>query len=242
MRIHPAIIAQAAATAADMMPGRFFLGIGSGENLNEHILGDKWPPPPIRLEMLEEAVEIIRLLWGGDEESFYGNYYTVEDARLYTLPKELPPIYIASSGEVSASLAGRIGDGLISGTLDQEIIKGFEDAGGKGKPRYAKVDVCIADTEAQGRKIAHKIWKNTALKGQLNVELATPSLFEAASVNVSEDDVAEGVLSTLDPQKHLEQIYKYRDAGYDHVYVHQIGPDQEKFFQYYEKHILKELS
>jgi G6PDH family F420-dependent oxidoreductase len=105
MRIHPAIIAQAAATAADMMPGRFFLGLGSGENLNEHILGDQWPPAAVRLEMLEEAVEIIRTLWEGEEVSHYGNYYTVEDARIYTLPGELPPIYIASGGEKSAELA-----------------------------------------------------------------------------------------------------------------------------------------
>lgn len=242
MRIHPAIIAQAAATAADMMPGRFFLGVGSGENLNEHILGDHWPPAPIRLEMLEEAVEVIRLLWSGEEESFFGNYYTVENARIYTLPDELPPIYIASSGKVSARMAGRIGDGLISGSTDQEILESFDEAGGKGKPRYAKVDVCVADSEEEGRKIAHKIWKNTGLEGQLNVELATPSLFEAATANVTEDDVTQRVLCSLDPEKHLEQIYKYRDAGYDYVYVHQIGPDQEKFFQYYEKHILKKLS
>jgi coenzyme F420-dependent glucose-6-phosphate dehydrogenase len=151
MRIHPAIIAQAAATSAAMMPGRFFLGIGSGENLNEHILGDHWPPAPIRLEMLEEAVEIIRMLWEGEEASYYGTFYTVEDARIYTLPDELPPIYMASSGEISAQLAGRIADGLIGTAPLKKVMENFDKGGGTGKPRYGKVDVCWAPS-VEGRR------------------------------------------------------------------------------------------
>src|ERR671919_1218874 len=113
MRIHPAIIAQAAATVAAMMPGRFLLGVGTGENLNEHILGDRWPPAAMRLEMLEEAVKLIRLLWEGEDVTHRGRHYTVENARIYTLPEDPPPILVAAAGEKATELAGRIGDGLI---------------------------------------------------------------------------------------------------------------------------------
>ena len=109
MRIHPAIIAHAAATAADMMPGRFFLGVGTGENLNEHIIGERWPAHEVRLDMLEEAVDIIRLLWEGGTQSYYGNFYTVENARIYTLPEELPVIFVAASGTETPTWRGRSG-------------------------------------------------------------------------------------------------------------------------------------
>jgi len=241
MRIHPAIIAQAAATAADMMPGRFFLGVGSGENLNEHILGDHWPPAQIRLEMLEEAVQIMRMLWQGEEVSHYGTYYIVEDARVYTLPEELPPIYMASAGEISAQLAGRISDGLISVAPLEEILQNFDEGGGVGKPRYGKVDVCWAPSEEEGRKMAHQQWTNTGVKGQLNQELATPKLIEQAASMVTEEDVAKKIVCGPDPEKHLQEIRKYADMGYDHIYVHQIGPKQEEFFQFYERNILPEL-
>lgn len=241
MRIHPAIIAQAAATAAAMMPGRFFLGIGSGENLNEHILGEGWPPAPVRLEMLEEAVEIIRELWEGEEVSYYGTFFTVEDARIYTLPDELPPIYMASGGELSARLAGNIADGLISGGTDQEILKNFDEGGGERKPKYGKVDVCWAPSEEEARRTVFTQWANTGVKGQLNQELATPKLIEQAASMVKEEDVAKLVICGPDPDKHLKEIHKFADAGYDHIYIHQIGPNQEQFFQFYEKNILPEL-
>jgi len=136
-RIHPAIIAQASATAAAMMPGRFFLGVGTGENLNEHILGDRWPPHDLRLERLEEAVHVIRQLWQGGSQSHYGKHYTVENARLYTLPEELPRIVVAASGPLAAEAAGRFGDGLCSTAPKAEIIKAFTGAGGSG-PRYGQ--------------------------------------------------------------------------------------------------------
>jgi coenzyme F420-dependent glucose-6-phosphate dehydrogenase len=134
IRIHPAIVAQAAATSAVMMPGRFFLGVGSGENLNEHILGGYWPSAEVRLEMLEEAVEVIRLLWQGGSQSHRGRYFTVENARVYTLPDELPPLVVAASGQRAAELTGRIGDGLISTSPDSELPSSFRQAGGAGKP------------------------------------------------------------------------------------------------------------
>src|SRR6478672_9548419 len=143
IRMHPALVAQAAATAAAMMPGRFFLGVGTGENLNEHILGDRWPPHELRLEMLEEAVHVIRQLWQGGSQSHHGKHYTVENARIYTLPEQLPRIVVAASGPRAAKAAGGFGDGLCSTAPEAEIIKAFDSSGGKG-PRYGQMTVCWA--------------------------------------------------------------------------------------------------
>ena len=237
-RIHPAIVAQASATAAAMMPGRFFLGVGSGENLNEHIVGDEWPRPGVRLEMLEEAIEIIRLLWRGGTQSFRGRHYSVDRARIYTLPEQPPPVLVAAKGERAVELAGRIGDGLIGVGPDRDLIRRFEKAGGDGKPRYGQVHVCWAESEAQARRTAHEWWPNTALKGNLNVDLATPEDFERAVELITEDEVAESVTCGPDPERHLEAIRAYSEAGYDHIYIHQVGPDQDGFFRFYRTEIL----
>ena len=241
IRMHPAIIAQAAATTAAMMPGRFFLGVGSGENLNEHITGCHWPPPDVRLEMLEEAVEVIRLLWQGGTRDHRGRYYTVENARLYTLPPEPPPIVVAAAGPRAAETAGRIGDGLVSTSPEREILQQFEKAGGGGKPRYGQVAVCWARDEAAARRTAHEWWPNAGLKGPLTVELALPAHFEAAASLVREEDVAKKIVCGPDPERHVEQIRKFADAGYEYVYVHQIGPDQEGFFDFYRREIMPRL-
>lgn len=233
MRIHPVIIAQAAATVAAMMPGRFQLGVGTGENLNEHILGEHWPPIETRQAMLKEAIEVIRLLWQGELQSFAGHYYAVENARLYTLPDQLPPIHIAASGSNSAELAGRSGDGLISTAPDAELIDTFEDAGGKGKPRYGKVALCWAKDEAEARRTAYEIWPIAGLSGPLHTELALPEYFEQAAKMVTEDQVAEQVICGPDPEPCIAAIQKYMEAGFDHVSLHQIGPDQEGFFEFY---------
>src|SRR3954454_24014381 len=238
IRIHPAIIAQAAGTASQLMPGRFFLGVGSGENLNEHILGDKWPPVDTRQEMLEEAVEVIRMLWQGGEQNFEGNYYVVENARLYSLPDELPPIYIAASGEKAAKVAGRLGDGLIGTSPKPETVQAFEEAGGRGKPRYAEVSVCWAADERQARKTAFEIWPNAAMSGQLSQELALPAHFEQVVPMVTEAKIAEEVACGPDPERHIQAIRQYVDAGFDHVCVHQIGPDQAGFMDFYQREVL----
>jgi coenzyme F420-dependent glucose-6-phosphate dehydrogenase len=238
IRLHPAIIAQAAATAAAMLPGRFMLGVGTGENLNEHILGDYWPPHDLRLAMLEEAVEVIRLLWQGGTQTHRGCFYVVENARLYTLPDELPPIIVAASGSKSAEAAGRIGDGLCSTVPQQEIVEHFEAAGGTGKPRYGQLTVCWARDEASARRTAHEQWPNAGLKGELSQELPTPAHFEQAAKLVREDDVAEVIVCGPDAARHIAKIQKYAEAGYDHIYVHQVGPDQEGFLQFYAKEVL----
>ena len=241
IRIHPAIIAQAASTVAAMMPGRFFLGVGTGENLNEHILGTHWPPFDLRAEMFEESIEVIRLLWQGGNQSHYGKHYTVENARLYTLPETLPPIVVAAAGPKAAELAGRIGDGLCSTAPDAEIVQKFESAGAKGRPKYAQMTVCVADDEAAAVKTAFEIWPNAGIQGELSQELPTPTHFEQAAKTVREEDIAKTVICGSDPKRHLEQIQKYIDAGFDHIYVHQVGPDQEKFFSFYQQHILPEF-
>ncbi|HXG63847.1 MAG TPA: TIGR03557 family F420-dependent LLM class oxidoreductase [Blastocatellia bacterium] len=241
IRIHPAIIAQAAATAAAMMPGRFILGVGSGENLNEHILGDRWPAADVRQEMLEEAVAVIRLLWQGGQQSYYGNYYTVENARIYTLPDEPPPILVAAAGPKSAALAGRIGDGLIGIAPDAELLKKFQEEGGKGKPCYGEVAVCWAQDEAEARRTAFERWPIAGMKGELTQELPVPAHFEQAAKMLTEDAVAETVICGPDPARYVEKITKYAEAGFDHVWLHQVGPDQEGFFQFFERELQPEL-
>lgn len=238
MRIHPAIIAHAAATVASMMPGRFFLGVGTGENLNEHILGDKWEPSDIRRKMLVEAVEIIRKLWQGGSQSYDGEFYVVENARIYTLPEELPQIYVAASGEHSAEMAGQIGDGLVGTSPKGKLLKTFDNSGGKGKPRYGQLTVCYAPDEKQAMETAHKWWRNAALGGELSQELPLPAHFKQATQDVTPEQVAKSVTCGPDPEKHRQAIQEYRDAGYTHVYVHQVGPDQDSFFDFYEKEIL----
>jgi coenzyme F420-dependent glucose-6-phosphate dehydrogenase len=237
MRIHPAIIAQAAATAASLLPGRFFLGVGTGENLNEHILGEGWPDWEIRAEMLEEAVAIIRDLWTGEEVSHRGDHYLVRNARLYTIPDEPPPIHVAAGGPDMATLAGRIGDGFIGTGPEQEVIEAFRQAGGSG-PRYGQVTVCWAKTEQEARKTAREWWPNVAVHGEASQELPSPRHFEQLTEKVTEDEVAEAVSCGPDPAVHLEAIRRYVDAGYDHVYVHQVGPDQAGFIEFAQKELL----
>jgi coenzyme F420-dependent glucose-6-phosphate dehydrogenase len=242
LRIHPAVIAQAAATVAAMMPGRFLLGVGTGENLNEHILGEHWPPIETRQEMLQEAIEVIRLLWQGGLQSYSGRYYTVENAQLYTLPDELPPIMIAASGENSAELAGRLSDGLITTSPDTDLVDAFEKAGGKGKPRFGKITACWAETEAAARRTAHEIWPMAGLSaGALFTELALPGYFEQAIQRVTEEEVAEQIICGPDRERYLAAIQKYADEGFDFVSLHQIGPDQAGFLEFYQRDLSPEL-
>jgi coenzyme F420-dependent glucose-6-phosphate dehydrogenase len=240
IRIHPAIIAHAAATSAAMMPGRFFLGLGAGENLNEHVVGEGWPAPDERLAMLAEAIEVIRLLWEGGYQTHRGDFFEVEQARLYTLPDEPPPIAVAAGKPLAAELAGRAGDAFIGVAPDKKLIDKYEQAGGKG-PRYGQVTVCWAEDEAEAKKTAREVWPNAALGGDLSYELPLPLHYEQATENVTEDDVAESVICDPDPEPHLEAIREYEQAGYDHVYVHQVGRDQEGFFRFYEQEILPKL-
>ena len=242
LRIHPVVIAQAAATAAALMPGRFSLGVGTGEWLNEHVVGKGWPRIDVRQEMLEEAVQVIRRLWEGENTTHRGSHFTVEDARIFTRPDQPPPIMVAASGKLSAQLAGRIGDGFIGVTPSAANVEAFEEAGGQGKPRIGQVHVCWAEDESTARRVAHEWWPNGALPGPLRQDLSRPEDFEAAVELVGEDDVARAVVCGPDPERHLQAIAEFASAGFDHVYVHQVGPDQEGFFDFYEREILPRLS
>jgi len=239
-RTHPAIIAHAAATAADLMPGRFFLGVGTGENLNEHILGQAWPEWEVRAEMLEEAVEIIRALWRGKVTSHRGKHYTVQNAKLYTLPKKLPKIHIAVGGERMAEMAGRIADGLIATGPDKKLLQTYKRAGGAG-PRFGQVTLCWAATERAARKTAHEWWPTAALHGEVSQELPNPAQFTDLVKSVTEDQVAEAMACGPDADVHVEKIQAYIDAGFDHVYLHQVGPDQAGFLEFARKELLPRL-
>ncbi|MDP9402748.1 MAG: TIGR03557 family F420-dependent LLM class oxidoreductase [Actinomycetota bacterium] len=241
-RLHPAIVAQAAATAACLMPGRFFLGVGSGEALNEHILGDRWPPAPTRLEMLEEAVEVIRTLWKGGSQDHYGRHYTVENATIFDLPEPLPEIVVAAAGTTAAEVAGRAGDGVWGTAPERQVIETFEGAGGAGKPRYGQVTLCWAETEEEARKTAFQIWPNAGITGQLSQDLPTPKHFEEAAQMVHEEDMAEKVVCGPDVARHVELVRSYVEAGYSHVYIHQVGPDQDGFFRFWEDQLRPALA
>jgi coenzyme F420-dependent glucose-6-phosphate dehydrogenase len=241
IRLHPAIVAQAAATAASMLEGRFFLGVGTGENLNEHILGDRWPPPDLRLEMLEEAVDVMRELWKGELTTRRGKHYTVERARIYTLPGGEIPVLVAAGAEDAAELAGRIGDGLISTSPDSELLRSFDKAGGEGKPQYAQVTVCYGSSEQEARETAFQIWPNAALKGTLTQDLPAPPDFEAATEMITQDDVAKLITCGPDPDKHIAALRQYQDAGYDHLYIHQVGPQQAEFLTFYQDEVIPHM-
>jgi G6PDH family F420-dependent oxidoreductase len=241
MRIHPAIVAQAAATSAALMPGRFFLGVGTGENLNEHVVGGGWPETEVRQARLEEAIEVIRLLWKGGIRSHHGPYFTEENARLYTLPDTPPPLYVAVGGPRSADLAGRLGDGMIGTDAQGSMVSAFDRAGGAGKPRYAELTVCWAKDESTARRMAKEQWPTSAMERNLSWELPLPEHFEAVAELVTEDQIAESITCGPDPERHLDAIRKYARAGYDHICVHQVGRDQKGFFEFYAEEILPAL-
>jgi coenzyme F420-dependent glucose-6-phosphate dehydrogenase len=241
IRIHPTIVAQAAATVAAMMPDRFFLGVGTGENLNEHVTGARWPLPWERLEMLEEAIEVIRRLWSGDTVTHSGEHYIVEQARLYTLPEQPPEIYVAAAKRQAAELAGRSGDGLISTAPDQEVVSTFEDAGGSGKPKIGMIHVAYDEDEQAGQRRARELWPNLALAGTGGQELPAPRDFEESAANVTVADVAESTPAGPDPEPYLELLGSYEDAGFTHVYVHQIGENQDEFAEFAARELLPRL-
>jgi coenzyme F420-dependent glucose-6-phosphate dehydrogenase len=238
IRIHPAIVAQAAATVATMMPGRFALGVGSGENLNEHVLGDRWPLPDERLEMLDEAIAVMRLLWQGGEQTHRGKHYTVDHARVYDLPDGPVEVHVAASQSNAARLAGQIGDGMISTSPDEELVKAFEDAGGNGKPKLGMIHVAYDKDAEKGLERAFELWPNTALKGPLGQELATPSDFEEAAEMVEREDLAPTTPHGPDPEPYLALIRRYGEAGFTHVFVHQIGSNQDEFADFAARELI----
>jgi G6PDH family F420-dependent oxidoreductase len=228
VRIHPAIIAQAAATSTIMLEGRFNLGVGTGEALNEHILGDRWPEIGVRLEMLEEAVDVIRTLWQGGTRDHRGRHYEVQNARVYDLPDTPPPILVSGLGTKSTRVAARIGDGYITTKPAKQLIELYRSEGGKG-PIQAGAKVCFGPDEAEARRTAHRLWPNTALSGELAQVLPTPAHFEQACEPVTEDMISFPVGPDID--MHVAALQEYADAGVDELFVQQVGPNQDAFFK-----------
>ncbi len=238
VRTHPAIIAHAAATSDLLLGGRFTLGVGSGEALNEHILGDRWPPVSVRLEMLEEAIEVMRALWRGELVSHHGRHYTVENARIYSAPDpaDPPPIVVSAFGPEALDLAARVGDGFITTRPDEEAVRGYRERGGRGVVMGA-MKVCWDHEESRARKTALELWPTEGLPGQLNQELPLPSHFDQATSIVTEEMVAEDVPCGPDPELHAAKITAYLDAGFDELFINQIGPDQAGFVEFYKKEL-----
>lgn len=241
VRTHPAVIAQATATIASMMPGRFRFGVGTGEALNEHITGDVWPEYEVRAEMLDEAVEIIRELWQGENTSRYGAYYSVVNARIYDPPPTAVPVLVAAGGPRSAELAGRIGDALVVTGPDTETIEAFRSAGGEGKPVYGQVTFCWGPDEKEALQTAMEVWPNAGITGEASQELPLPVHFEQLSKMVTEEMLAKLLPCGPDAGRIVEQVASYAEAGIDHVYLHQIGHDQEAFFGFAEQELLPRL-
>jgi G6PDH family F420-dependent oxidoreductase len=236
MRIHPAVIAQAAATSAVLLGGRFELGVGSGEALNEHILGDRWAPTDVRLSMLEEAIGIIRQLWRGEETTYRGRHYVVENARLYTLPADPPPILVSGFGPNAVELAARVGDGYINTSPSAELVRSYRDSGGRGTASGA-VKVCWGPDADECARLAHRLWRSSGVPGELSQELRTPALFEQASSTVSVESTKEATACGPEIEPIVEAVRPYVEAGFDRVYLNQIGPDQSEFFAFYAKEL-----
>lgn len=238
IRIHPVIVAHAAATASCLMPGRFFLGVGTGENLNEHVTGAKWPASDERLSMLEEAIGLMRELWDGGYVTHRGEHYTAEGVRIFDVPDDGVELAVAAMQPKAAQLAGRVGDALVNVAPAEKIIEQFDEAGGAGKPKYGQITVCWAATEEEARRTAFEVWPNVLVEGSASQELPLPSDFEELVESRSPDDL-EGVLPLgPDPEAYVSALRSYADAGYTHVYFHQIGPDQVGFIEFASEHLV----
>jgi G6PDH family F420-dependent oxidoreductase len=241
-RIHPAVIAQAAATSAVLLgENRFRLGIGTGEALNEHILGGPWPPAAVRLEMLEEAVEVIRLLWSGKDITHHGKHYSVENARIYTLPEQPPQILMSAFGPLATDLAAKIADGFISTKPDKEMLERYRSGAKPQTTSQVGFKVAWAPTQDEGVGHAHRIWPNSGLPGELAQILPTPQHFEQASTLVTQDMTREAVTAGNDPEEHVQTFAPYTDAGFDEVYVANMGPHYAEMLKRYGEEVLPAL-
>ena len=238
MRMHPALVAQAAATATIQLDGRFCLGVGSGEALNEHIFGDRWPGADERLEMLEEGVDVIRTLWQGGVQDHRGRHYRLENCRIYDLPEEPLPILMSGFGPKSIDLAARIADGFVTVAPDRDSVERFRSQAGQDRLIQGGMKVCFDEDEVSAAKTVHRLWPNEVLPGELAQILPTPKHFEQATELVTEDMLADAVPCGPDLDRHLTVIREYADAGFDELYIQQIGPQQDAFFEVYRDELL----
>ena len=227
-RYHPAVVAQKAATLQILSDGRFTLGLGSGENLNEHVVGGGWPPADVRQEMLVEAIRIIRDLFEGEGyTNFRGEHFDVESAKLWDLPQQPVPIGVAAGGKQACTIAGELGDALIATEPKPELVEYFDAAGGTGKPRIGQMPISFDADKGAAVTRAHSLFRWFGLGWKVNAELPGPPAFDAASSFVREDDVAGSIPCGDDVDAVLEAAQAYADAGYTHLALLQIGGDQQ---------------
>jgi G6PDH family F420-dependent oxidoreductase len=231
VRYHPAIIAQAAATLAIISDDRFTLGVGSGERLNEHVVGQSFPGVRERHALLVEALEIIQLLWRGGYRSYEGTYLALEDAQVFDLPDKLPAIAVAAGGKKAAKLAATHGSGLFATEPRADLVEAFTAAGGSG-PKYAELAVAWAPDEEEAVRAAHETSRWSVLGWKVMSELPNPVNFEAASATVRPDDIREQMVTGPDPQRYREAIDEYEKAGYDHIALMNTGPDPDGFLNF----------
>jgi coenzyme F420-dependent glucose-6-phosphate dehydrogenase len=240
LRVHPAIVAHAAATTAQLFQGRFFLGVGTGEALNEHILGQRWPTVEIRHEMLDEAIAVMRALWTGDVVDHHGTHFTVENAQLFDPPEEPIHIVVSAFGPKAAKVAAESGDGMWMTGPQPEALGAYLEAGGGG-PRIGQLTICWAESLDEAVSTARRVWPNSAIPGQLAQDLPTPAHFGQAAGLVRRDDVASQITCGPDPGPVIDAIRSYEEAGLDHVHLHQVGPDQEGFFRFWTQELAPKL-
>ena len=240
MRYHPAIIAQAAATMGLLADGRFTLGLGAGERLNEHVVGAGWPGVVERHERLSEALDIIQGLLSGKLTTYRGQHFQLDHAKLFDRPKRKLPVIVAAGGPEAGRLAGEKADGLIVTEPEKELIKAFTAGGGKG-PRYAEVAMCCGADEDKARKTAHRYFRWSLAGWPVLAELPHDEAFAAASEHVSVETIGEEISCGPSADRHLEAIHEFTAIGCDHIILTQIGPDQDFFFELFERKLAPAL-
>jgi G6PDH family F420-dependent oxidoreductase len=233
IRYHPAVVAQKAATVALLSDGRFTLGVGAGEQLNEHVVGRGWPPVDVRHRMLAEAIDVMRLLWAGGYVTYRGEHFTVQDAKLFDLPATPPDIGVAMSGPAGCSLAGEKADLAIATEPRAELVRMFNDAGGAGKPAVAQLPVCWGPDEDKCRAFARQQFAWAATGWKVQSELPNPVNFEAATRFVREEDIAQTIPCGPSVEGIVQGVRRFVDAGFDQVALLQIGPAQREFCDFY---------
>lgn len=237
-RYHPAVVAQKAATMALLSDGRFTLGLGSGENLNEHVTGGGWPPVNVRHEMLAEAIEIIRRLWAGGYVSFEGRHFQVDSAKLWDVPDRPPGLGVAASGAQSCRLAGQYGDCLIAVEPSEKLVGAFDKAGGAGKPRIGQLPISYDPDRDTAIKRALELFGWFGGGWKVNSELPGTAAFESAAGPVRAEDIAEAIPCGRSVEAVASAVGRFADAGFTHVALCQVGGDtQTEFIDWWEREL-----
>ncbi|MDQ2674099.1 MAG: TIGR03885 family FMN-dependent LLM class oxidoreductase [Chloroflexota bacterium] len=243
-RYHPAIIAQAAATLNVMFPDRFWIAIGSGQLLNEHITGERWPPKEERNERLREAAEVMRRLWAGETVSHEG-HVTVSEATLWTRPERPPMLVAAAVTPPTAAWVAEWADALITVVQPDEqldaVVDAFRSNGGADKPMYLQVHLAYAPTVDEARAAAFEQWRQNTLPNSVMTELALPSQISAAATHVTPDDLDGAVRISSDLGQHIEWLQRDVQRGFEGLYLHEVGPEQERFVEVFGREVLPRL-